>query len=102
MAIDGLDVGYIVEIFYDASNAADGSKEMIWAIGDGTSEEGGAVRATAIIGGIPAETGKTAIPSGTKIEVLSVTPAVKGSGYIVFKVKKNMVITKIVITKPTE
>ena len=102
MAIDGLDVGYIVEIFYDASNAADGSKEMIWAIGDGTSEEGGAVRATAIIGGITAETGKTAIPSGTKIEVLSVTPAVKGSGYIVFKVKKNMVITKIVITKPTE
>lgn len=102
MAIDGLDVGYIVEIFYDASNAADGSKEMIWAIGDGTSEEGGAVRATAIIGGIAAETGKTAIPSGTKIEVLSVTPAVKGSGYIVFKVKKNMVITKIVITKPTE
>lgn len=99
VAIDGLEVGSTVEIFYDATDAKEDAKELIWAIGDGTSEDGpGAARATALIGGAEAVTGVTPIASGAKIEVLSVTPAVKGTGYIVFKVKKGMVITKIVLS----
>ena len=38
MAIDGLEPGSKVIIVYDATNAAEGDKEMIWAVGDGTSE----------------------------------------------------------------
>ena len=64
------------------------------------SEEGGKVRATALIDGVEAVTGVTEIPSGAGILVKSVTPAVKGTGYIVFKVKKGMVISKVVISKP--
>lgn len=100
MAVDGLEVGYVVEITYDNAEAADGSKDIIWAIGDGTSEGGpGSARATATIDGVEAVTGVTPIASGAKIEVKSVTPAEKGTGYIVFQVKKNMVIKKIVISK---
>ena len=94
MAIDGLEPGYIVEIFYE------GEGNMMWAIGDGTSEEGGVVRATALINGVEAVTGETEFTSGAGILVKSVTPAVKGTGYIVFKVKKGMVITKVIISKP--
>ncbi len=100
MAVDGLEAGYVVEITYDNAEAADGSKDIIWAIGDGTSEGGpGSARATATIDGVEAVTGVTPIASGAKIEVKSVTPADKGTGYIVFQVKKNMVIKKIVISK---
>ena len=100
MAVDGLEVGYVVEITYDNAEAADGSKDIIWAIGDGTSEGGpGSARATATIDGVEAVTGVTPIASGAKIEIKSVTPAEKGTGYIVFQVKKNMVIKKIVISK---
>lgn len=75
-------------------------EKMIWAIGDGTSSDGpGVDRATVEFDGIDeiVVTGQTAIPSGAKILVKSVTPAVKGTGYIVFKVKKGMVITKVII-----
>ena len=100
MAVDGLEVGYVVEITYDNAEAADDAKDIIWAIGDGTSEGGpGSARATATIDGVEAITGVTPIVSGAKIEVKSVTPADKGTGYIVFQVKKNMVIKKIVISK---
>ena len=100
MAVDGLEVGYVVEITYDNAEAADDAKDIIWAIGDGTSEGGpGSARATATIDGVEAVTGVTPIASGAKIEVKSVTPADKGTGYIVFQVKKNMVIKKIVISK---
>ena len=100
MAVDGLEVGYVVEITYDNAEAADDAKDIIWAIGDGTSEGGpGSARATATIDGVEAVTGVTPIASGAKIEVKSVTPAEKGTGYIVFQVKKNMVIKKIVISK---
>ncbi len=105
MAIDGLEAGYKVQIFYDATNAADDAKEMIWAVGEKDAEgnpvgpgEGTPV-ATATIDGVEAIPNETAIPSGAKIEVSSVTPAVNGTGYIVFKVSKNMVITKVVILK---
>ena len=100
MAIDGLEVGNVVEINYDNSDAKDEAKSIIWAIGDGTSEGGpGSARATATIDGVEAVTGVTPIASGAKIEIKSVTPADKGTGYIVFQVKKNMVIKKIVISK---
>ena len=62
------------------------------------------VRATAELEGINEVVvpGETEIPSATKILVKSVTPAVKGTGYIVVKVKKGMVITKIIIDEAAE
>ena len=99
-AIDGLDVGAKVYIMYTPANEGD---QIIWAIGDGSSEEGGSVRATATINGTEAVTGETAIPSGAEILVTKVTPAVKGTGYIVVKVKKDMVISKIaIVPAPTK
>ena len=103
MAIDGLEAGNYVQIFYDATAAADNSKEMIWAVGE-KDADGNAVGvgegtpvATATINGAEAVSNETVIPSESKIIVTSVTPAVKGTGYIVIKVKKNMIISKIVI-----
>ena len=96
MAVDGLEEGSVVVITYDAEEG----KECIWAIGDGTSEDGpGVARATATIDGAEAITGETIIPSGAQIVVKTVTPAVNGTGYIVFKVKKNTIIKKIEIGK---
>ena len=99
MAVDGLKAYDKVIIVYDAENATD--KEIIWAIGDGTSEGGpGTVRATATIGGVEAVTGETTIASGAEILVKSVTPAENvedGTGYIVFQVKKGMIIKQIAI-----
>ena len=95
-AIDGLKAGSKVVIEYDATNAAEGSKEIIWAMGDGSSESL-ASRATATINGNPAVAGETAIASGAEIVVNTVTPAVKGTGYIVVKVKANMIIKKLSI-----
>ena len=89
-AIDGLEIGSYVQIFYEGG-------DVVWAIGDGSSEQLEGARATALIDGQEAVTGETIIPSGSKIVVTSVTPAVKGTGYIVIKVKKNMIISKIVI-----
>ena len=100
-AIDGLNVGDKVIIVYDAENAT--NKDIIWAIGDGTSEGGpGTVRATATIGGVEAVTGETTIASGAEIVINSVTPAENGSGYIVFQVKKGMVISQIAIVPAEE
>ncbi len=62
-----------------------------------SAEEG--ARATATIDGVEAVSGETAIPSGAQIVVNSVTPAENGTGYIVFQVKKGMVISKIEIGK---
>ncbi len=89
-AIDGLDEGSYVQIFYEGG-------EIVWAIGDGSSEKLEGPRTKATINGVEAITGETVIPSGAKIEINSVTPAEKGTGYIVVKVKKNMIISKIVI-----
>ena len=96
MAVDGLTEGLAVTIIYDATNAT--NKEIVWAIGDGSSEGGpGEVRAKAIINGAEAVPGTTTIKSGDVITVTKVTPAENGSGYIVFGVKKDMVIKKIII-----
>ena len=97
MAVDGLTEGLAVTIIYDATNAKDDSKEIVWAIGDGSSESLGEPRAKAIINGAEAVPGTTTIKSGDVITVTKVTPAANGSGYIVFAVKKNMVIKKIII-----
>ena len=97
MAVDGLKPGNTVTIIYDATGAADDSKELVWAIGDGSSESLGEPRAKAIINGAEAVPGTTTIKSGDVITVTKVTPAANGSGYIVFAVKKNMVIKKIII-----
>ncbi len=108
-ALDGLEAGYVVEITYDATNAADDAKELIWAVGENDAE-GNAVApgegtpvATALINGEEAVPGVTPIPSGAKIELKSVSSAVNGNGgYIVFQVKKNMVISKIAVSKLAE
>lgn len=94
-AIDGLEAGSIVVITYQA----EAGNECVWAIGDGSSEEGLGARATATIDGVEAVSGQTVIPSGAQIVMNTVTPAVKGTGYLVFKVKKNTVISKIEIGK---
>ncbi len=96
MAIDGLEVGYIVEINYDNTNAADDAKSIIWA-GAINAEKG--ARYTATVNGAEAVSGETAIASGDKIEVTAIEPAENGTGYIVVQVKKNMVIKSIVISK---
>ncbi len=96
MAIDGLEAGCKVIIVYDAENATD--KEIIWAIGDGSSDETlEGPRATATINGVEAVTGETTIASGAEILVNSVTPAENGTGYIVFQVKKGMIIQQIAV-----
>ena len=101
--IDGLTPGSKVVIEYDATNAAEGSKNIIWAVGE-NNKLGEAVGAgegipvtTATIGGVEAVPGETAIASGAEILIKSVTPAVKGTGYMVIQVKKNMLISKISI-----
>ena len=95
MAVDGLTAGLTVTIIYDATNATD--KEIVWAIGDGSSSQLTQPRATATINGVEAVPGVTTIKSGDVITVNSVTEAQNGSGYIVFKVMENMVIKKIII-----
>jgi hypothetical protein len=101
MAIDGLNPGDKVIIVYDAENATD--KEIIWAIGDGSSDETlEGPRATATINGVEAVTGETTIASGAEILVNSVTPADNGTGYIVFQVKKGMVIQQIAVIPAPE
>ena len=97
MAVDGLTVGSTVTIVYDASGVTDDNKEIVWAIGDGSKESLGHARATATINGATAVPGTTTIASGDVITVNSVTPAENGSGYIVFAIKKGMVIKKITI-----
>ncbi len=100
MAIDGLKAGDKVIIVYDATGAAEDSKNIIWAIGDGTAEGGpGTVRATATIDGVEAVSGTTTIASGAEIVVNSVTPAENGTGYIVFQVKKGMIIKQIAVVQ---
>lgn len=98
MAIDGLDNGDIVQIYYDATNAADGAKEIVWAVA--VDAEGNIHGTTATIGGAAAESGKTAIVSGQRIYINEIAKADNSeTGYIVFKVTKGMVITKVVINK---
>lgn len=76
--------------------------KLLWAIGDGTSTEGLGVRATAEIDGVEAVPGQTEIASEANIRVKTITPADNGTGYIVVKVKKGMIIKKIVITNYIE
>ena len=97
MVVDGLEVGNIVEIFYDNEAAADDAKSIIWAAA--VNAETGP-RYTATINGQDAVSGETAIASGDKIEVKAIEPAENGAtGYIAFQVKKGMIIKGIVISK---
>lgn len=95
-AIDGLEAGNFVQIFYEGG-------DIVWAVGEKDAEGNpvdagkGTPVATALINGAEAVSNETVIPSEAKVVVTSVTPAVEGTGYIVIKVKKNMIISKIVI-----
>ena len=97
-AIDGLKAGDKVIIVYEGVN----NDQILWAIGDGTSGNEGVVRATATIDGVEAVTGETTIASGAEIVINSVTPAENGSGYFVFQVKKNMIISQIAVIPAPE
>lgn len=101
MAIDGLEEGSVVVITYAAAEG----KELVWAVGE-KDADGNAVGvgegtpvATATINGVEAVSNETIIPSGAQIVMKSVTPAVKGTGYLVFKIQKGTVISKIEIGK---
>lgn len=97
-AIDGLTAGFRVMFIFDSTNVTGDSKQMLWAIGDGTASGGpGHPRATATIGGVEAVTGVTPIRSGDTIIVNSVTPAENGTGYIVVRVLRYMVIKQIAV-----
>ena len=95
MAIDGLSDGDIVQIFY---TAAEEGQEIIWAVAvDANGETHGS---TATVNGMLAVSGETTIPSGQKIKIRKAEKAEKSeTGYIVFKVKKNMIISKVVISQ---
>ena len=99
LAVDGLSEGSIVQIFYDATGAAEDAKDVIWAAA--VTAEGAVHGATATIDGIEAVSGETVITSGAKIVVKSCEPTDNGTtGYIVVQVRKGMVISKIVILNP--
>ena len=101
MVVDGLDVGSRVQIFYDATEAKEDAKELVW--GAAIDDEGKVNGATAKIGGAEAVSMETAIPSGAEIVVTSITPEkTTGKGYIVFWEKKNMIISKVVIVNQRE
>ena len=74
-------------------------ENMIWAVGDGSKNNGGAPLSTATVDGAAAVSGVTAVPSGAEIKVLTAAPYAKSLPPIVVKAKKGMVITKVVITK---
>ena len=102
MAIDGVDAGSYVEITYDAQDCEEGANKIIWASAIQTIDETTAPRCTAMVDGATAVSGETVIESGARIKVTSVTPAENGTGYIVFKVRKNMVISKILVANPKQ
>ena len=89
MVIDGLAAGSKVVIEYVAANEGDA---IIWQ--SSTADEHKTI-ATIGTGNKAAITGTTTIASGAAINIVS-TP-----GYFGFKVKKNMVITKITISEGT-
>jgi len=98
MVVDGLEVGNMIQIFYDATGAAEGSKDIIW--GTAFDSESDFYGAKATINGKNAVSTETAIPSGAEIIVTAVTEEkTTGKGYIVFLGKKGMIISKIVISK---
>ena len=88
MVVDGLSKGAQVVIFYDATAAADGNKEIVYATGVSTP---GTV---ATVNGETAVSGETKIASGSPIAITSTA-----GGYIGFKVFKGMVISMIVLTE---
>ena len=101
MVVDGLAEGSIVKVYYDATEAAEDAKELVW--GAAIDDEGNVNGATAKIGDTEAVSMETTIPSGEEIVVTSITPEqTTGTGYIVFWEKKGMVISKIVITNTTD
>ena len=77
-------------------------ENMIWAVGDGSKNNGGAPLSTATVDGAAAVSGVTAVPSGAEIKVLTAAPYAKSLPHIVVKAKKGMVITKVVITNVAE
>ena len=93
LAVDGLENGNVVQIYYNA----DASQKIIWAA---AIDSESVVGTTAVIDGKPAVSGTTEIASGQSIYVNEVVKA-EGSetGYIAVQIKKDMVITKIVISK---
>ena len=92
MAINGLKAGQKVVIEYT------GEGQMLYATGYDPANATAEPNTVAIVGdgNKAAISGTTAIPSGTPIHIVSTD-----NGYFVFRVLKNMVITKITISEET-
>ena len=92
MAINGLTAGSKVVIEYT------GEGQMLYATGYDPANATAEPNTVAIVGdgNKAAISGTTAIPSGTPIHIVSTD-----NGYFVFRVLKNMVITKITISEET-
>jgi len=92
MAINGLKAGQKVVIEYS------GEGEILYATGYDPANPTAEPNTVAIVGdgNKAAISGTTAIPSGTPIHIVSTD-----NGYFVFRVLKNMVITKITISEET-
>ena len=77
--------------------------KLIWAVGDGSSNNNGTPLITASVDGVDAVSGQTEIPSGAIIKVLN-TALYKNNttGHIVVNAMKGMTIKKVVITNFTE
>ena len=92
MAINGLSAGSKVVIEYT------GEGQMLYATGYDPANATAEPNTVAIVGdgNKAAISGTTAIPSGTPIHIVSTD-----NGYFVFRVLKNMVITKITISEET-
>ena len=111
MVIDGLQVGSVVKIFYDASatvttdaetGQASAPKQIVWAAAlvaaaDDATQITPAVEAT--VDEAVAVVGETQIPSGAAITITKFNIDENHvGGYFPFKVSKGMVISKIEIT----
>jgi hypothetical protein len=111
MVIDGLQVGSVVKIFYDASatvttdaetGQASAPKQIVWAAAlvaatDDATQITPAVEAT--VDEAVAVVGETQIPSGAAITITKFNIDENHvGGYFPFKVSKGMVISKIEVT----
>lgn len=97
MVIDGLAAGSRVTIYYDATNVTDSIPEILWAAA--VKEDVTDTNATiAGINGQRLVSGESTIASGATIDVYQAEVAENTTtGYIAFRVKKGMIISKIVL-----
>lgn len=96
MVIDGLAAGSRVTIYYDATDVTGEINQIVWAAA--TKDLGDNNRTIAGVNGQRLLSGESTIASGATIDVYQAEVAENTTtGYIAFKVKKGMIISKIVL-----